>query len=310
MSPIDFSWSLTSSNTIFYFQSHSVHISQQWYRSLYTALPPKSKLPLPKTVDVVIPELSTSIRLPLSEFIQKSDENVELRKVLRSALILLHRHGNKPSQWNQHTVGLCWKYNDHLDWVLKPSDDDDNVAYLIEPRLIEKAHELQLRFYSESLDKDDDQDEKSSSPLPSSMGGYLTNPLMTPLYAHTMDQFLFLYQDTSTPNKRLSMCCFQFNKVSSFSVQDFSPRLAIGMMDLKKITEITEEEDSLHLNEYSFQVMHQQIHDWSTRLTSIQKYYSGYNNNSKRDILVSLYLNTFLVVLTHIFYDSNPMIYI
>lgn len=141
MSSIDFSWSLSSSNTIYYFQSNSVNVSQHWYRSLYTALPPKSKLALPKFVDLVIPELFTSIRLPISELIQEEDENVELRKVLRSALVLLHRHGTKPTHWNSTSVGLCWKRmeNDTLDWVLKPSDDEQQVAYLIEPRLIEKV---------------------------------------------------------------------------------------------------------------------------------------------------------------------------
>lgn len=148
MSPIDFSWSLTSSHAVFYFQSNSVNVSQHWYRSLYTALPIQSKLPLPKNVDLVIPELSTCIRLPVSEFITVEDENVDLRKVRDSALILLHRNGTRPPTWNKRTIGLCWKMLDTasqsecLDWALKPSDDEQHVSYLIEPRLIEKVYTL------------------------------------------------------------------------------------------------------------------------------------------------------------------------
>ena len=141
MSPIDFSWSLSSANSIFYFQSHSAQVSQHWYRSLYTALPVKSNLPLPKTVDLIVPELSTCIRLPMTDLIQEEDQNVDLRKVLHSVFVLLHRNGTKPSHWNSKNVGLCWKLlqNDHIDWVLTPEDDEDHVAYLIEPRLIEKV---------------------------------------------------------------------------------------------------------------------------------------------------------------------------
>ncbi|CAO3622529.1 unnamed protein product [Mucor hiemalis] len=315
MSPIDFSWSLTSSHAAFYFQSNSINVSQHWYRSLYTALPIQSKLALPQNVDLVIPELSTCIRLPVSEFITVEDENVDLRKVRDSALVLLHRNGNRPSTWNKRTVGLCWKLlntsqSESLDWALKPSDDEHHIAYLIEPRLIEKTHELQIRYWHE--------EKKISSPPPA-VQGYLidksssskiANKLHLPLYAHTLDGFMFLFESKLqlTVKKKNAFCCFSFpNKTSPVDAtsmeESASPPLstAVGIIDVSKITEITEKashddggEDHslLQLDEYAFEIMYQPVHDWSTRLSSIQKYYNPRSNHSvlvwKKD---ALYIN-------------------
>jgi hypothetical protein len=142
MSPVDFSWSLSSANTVFYFQTASVRQSQQWYQALYACLPIGCKKLTPKAVDLNIPQLNMCIRLPLAELVQVGDENVNLRRVRDSALALLHRHGNRPVDWNKRTVGLCWRYKEQLDWVIKPvtaADEEQEVAYLVESRLIEKV---------------------------------------------------------------------------------------------------------------------------------------------------------------------------
>lgn len=92
---------MSSIKRVFYFQAHSLVESQAWYRLLYTALPFKSKKPLPKNTDLMIPELSMCMRLPIAELIQEEDENVELTKVRESALVLLHKHGKRPSNWTK-----------------------------------------------------------------------------------------------------------------------------------------------------------------------------------------------------------------
>lgn len=146
MSPLDFSWSLISARQKFYFQTASISESQQWYQSLYACLPNKSKQPLPTVVDLKVPELSVCIRLPLSELIKLEEENIDLKKVRDSALVLLHRYGHRPPHWNRRTTGLQWRYKQYADWVVRPhSDKHDNedentfAAFLIESRLVEKV---------------------------------------------------------------------------------------------------------------------------------------------------------------------------
>lgn len=124
--------------------------SQQWYQSLYACLPSKSKQPLPRVVDLKIPELSVCIRLPLSELMKLEEENIDLKKVRDSALVLLHRYGHQPAHWNRRTTGLQWRYKQHADWVVVPHSDkhdDDNqedvcTAFLVEPRLVEKVRTI------------------------------------------------------------------------------------------------------------------------------------------------------------------------
>lgn len=83
-----------------------------------------------------IPQLDLSVRLPLTELRQGENETmIDLRKVRDSALALLHRHGGL--HWHTRSVGLCWKYNDAMDWVVRP--DSTQPTNLIEPRLIEKV---------------------------------------------------------------------------------------------------------------------------------------------------------------------------
>lgn len=171
---------------------------------------------------------------------------------------------------------------------------------------------------------------KDQSPL--NIQGYLTdqssssaiaNKLHTPLYATTLGQFLFLYQDKReviTPSKRSSiqpLCCLNFNNKRKIAISSSqrtsitdefnSPRLAMGVIDLLRITDISEESSCdkeeeetfelnhhlLHLNDYSFQIMHRQpINDWSTRLDSIQEYYSNKSNKRHGDILVTYTCNS------------------
>lgn len=144
-SDIDLSWSLKSTNSIFYFQSRSVHVSEQWYRSLYACLPSISKKPLPKMVELAIPELFITINLPVPKFTHE-DENVKLSKVLDSALMLLSRNGIRPIDWNNNTVGLCWRsyVDDTIDWAIKPKNT--RTGYLIGPRLIEKVKKKIMSF--------------------------------------------------------------------------------------------------------------------------------------------------------------------
>lgn len=141
-SPIDYSWSLSSPEKVFFFQSNSVHDSQDWYQALYLCLPPRSKKPLPKTFNLTIPDISSIINLPLANLEPEEGQNVDLSKVRDSALDLLHRNGLRPSGWNQSTVGICWKSEQNeMDWVLKPMNANSNdIAYLIEPRLVEKVN--------------------------------------------------------------------------------------------------------------------------------------------------------------------------
>lgn len=133
-SPIDFVWSLESDSHIYYFQTNSITTSQSWYQAIYTVLPNSSKKSVPHSVDVHIPQLEISIRLPLTE-LMKGDETVDLRRVRDSALALLYRRENL--HWSKRSVALCWKYNDLVDWVVQ--QDSTQPANLIEPRLIEKV---------------------------------------------------------------------------------------------------------------------------------------------------------------------------
>lgn len=146
-SDIDFSWCLASRKSIFYFQSQSVHVSQQWYRSLYACLPSMSKRPFPKLIELDIPELSATIKFPVPKF-TREDENVQLSKLLDSALMLLKIKGVRPSNWNKNTVGLCWRsYVDGtIDWAIKPKDT--RTGYLIEPRLVEKVKKKIMSIFN------------------------------------------------------------------------------------------------------------------------------------------------------------------
>jgi hypothetical protein len=132
-----------------------VSASQQWYQSLYACLPSQSKKPLPTIVDLNIPELSICIRLPISELIQLEEENIDLKKVRDSALVLLHRNGYRPAHWNRRTTGLQWRHKHKSDWIVKPhldlvEDQDDFTAFLIEARLIEKVMYMILFMFSKS----------------------------------------------------------------------------------------------------------------------------------------------------------------
>lgn len=112
------------------------------------ALPLYSKNPLPTSIDLVLPQIPTTINMPLSNI--SEGDNVNLSKVRESALALLQRDGLRPSGWNRHTMGMCWKspLND-LDWALIPSMSpaDSETSYLIEPRLIEKVIQLTTLGY-------------------------------------------------------------------------------------------------------------------------------------------------------------------
>jgi hypothetical protein len=138
MSTIDFSWKLESKTVIFYFQAENTTMAQAWYRALYKVLPSCSKHPLPLYVDLLVPELSNQICIPLESL--ESNENAELVKVRESALTLLHRHGYNPNHWKSRTVGLCWNNGSEINWVLVPNQLEP--SYLIEPRLIEKVRLL------------------------------------------------------------------------------------------------------------------------------------------------------------------------
>ncbi|KAI8085547.1 hypothetical protein BDF21DRAFT_415337 [Thamnidium elegans] len=293
LSAIDFSWSLTSTNSNFYFQSRSVYVSQQWYRSLYTCLPSISKKPFPKKVNLTIPELSTTIQLPLSELINEEDENVELSKVLDSALVLLNRNGTRPVNWNKNTLGLCWRayFDGNIDWAIKPKDT--RIEYLIEPRLIEKTHELQLRFYTNDI--------PPIPETPTRVEGYILDASSSRtlrksnrlLYAVTMDHYLFLYENKVYAKKTPieSIFCFYHLKKANQTFptlpppESSTPRSAVGVIDLLKIKDIAEEsceaydeeeepEHVLHLDDrYLFQILNQPTNNWTERLEYIQEYY-------------------------------------
>ncbi|KAK4516037.1 uncharacterized protein ATC70_010998 [Mucor velutinosus] len=194
MSPIDFSWSLISARQKFYFQTASISESQQWYQSLYACLPNKSKRPLPTVVDLKVPELSVCIRLPLSELMKLEEENIDLKRTRDSALVLLHRYGHRPPHWNRRTTGLQWRYKQHADWTVRPHSDKHDeeeesafTAFLIEPRLVEKTHQLELRYY---------QEEEQSIAKP--WEGYLNRITKAGRfvlhYAQSLDNFLFLFE--------------------------------------------------------------------------------------------------------------------
>lgn len=157
---------------------------------------------------------------------------------------------------------------------------------------------MQLRYW---------QDKKETSPPPPCVQGYfidrsssstIANKLYLPLYAQTLDGFMFLFESELqlTVKKSNAFCCFSFrNKTlsgDSISIEESTsppPSMAVGIIDLSKITEITEKasddderEDHslLQLDEYVFDIMYQPVHDWSTRLSSIQKYYNAGRNHS------------------------------
>ncbi|KAI9258612.1 hypothetical protein EDC94DRAFT_612945 [Helicostylum pulchrum] len=292
-SDIDFSWCLASRKSIFYFQSQSVHVSQQWYRSLYACLPSMSKRPFPKLIELDIPELSATIKFPVPNF-TREDENVQLSKLLDSALMLLKIKGVRPSNWNKNTVGLCWRsYVDStIDWAIKPKDT--RTGYLIEPRLVEKTHELQLRFYTD--------DTPPILETPAQMEGYILDASNSRtlkksnrlLYAVTMDHYLFLYENKLHTKKiatnKSIFCFYRFKRTNPIipnlpPLESSTPRSAVGVIDLLKIEGIAEEsfeaydeeekaEHVLHLyDRYLFQILNMPSNIWTERLRAIQEYY-------------------------------------
>lgn len=137
--------------------------------------------------------------------------------------------------------------------------------------------------------------------------------------------FLFESELQLTVKKTNAFCCFSFrNKTSpsdSTSIEESTsppPSTAVGIIDLSKITEITEKASDddegkdhslLQLDEYAFDIMYQPVHDWSTRLASIQKYYHpGQNHHS---ILVrekkkwSVSYNCILISFIYVYINSN-----
>lgn len=86
-----------------------------------------------------VPIFDTTIQLPISELIRHGDQNVHLAKVLESALTLLNKIKEKPTNWNTTTLGLCWisQVNNQIEWATKPGEECD--TFLIDPKLIEKV---------------------------------------------------------------------------------------------------------------------------------------------------------------------------
>ncbi|KAF1799073.1 hypothetical protein FB192DRAFT_1394731 [Mucor lusitanicus] len=280
MSPIDFSWSLISARQKFYFQTASISESQQWYQSLYACLPAKSKQPLPTIVDLKVPELSVCIRLPLSELMKLEEENIDLKKVRDSALILLHRYGHRPPHWNRRTTGLQWRYKQHADWAVRPhsnkhndnGDEEENAttAFLIESRLVEKTHELELRYYQE-------ENESIAKPLEGYLNRIMKAGRSILYYAQYLDHFLFLFE--MEQEQQLSLSSSQLNCFTSLLLSrkrnatfptNNTPILK-AVIDLLRIKQFRcdEKAGTLHLdgNSYCFQSVNQPITNWSTRLT-------------------------------------------
>ncbi|GAN02334.1 hypothetical protein MAM1_0020c01777 [Mucor ambiguus] len=269
MSPIDFSWSLISARQKFYFQTASISESQQWYQSLYACLPNKSKQPLPAIVDLKVPELSVCIRLPLSELIKLEEENIDLEKVRDSALVLLHRYGHRPPHWNRRTTGLNWRYKNYADWVVRPHSDkrdDENNAFLIESRLVEKTHELELRYYQE-------EEQSTAKPLEGYLNRIMKSGGSILYYAQSLGRCLFLFeteqeQQSSSSRQSCFRLLFSRKKNSTFPISNTSALKAV--IDLSHIKQINYDEkaETLHLDgtNYCFQSVNQPIVNWSTRL--------------------------------------------
>ncbi|KAI8087644.1 uncharacterized protein B0P05DRAFT_369513 [Gilbertella persicaria] len=213
MSPVDFSWSLESKDDVFYFTTNHIKKSQRWYQSIYQALPAQAKKPLPKSIELNIPELDMTIQLPLHELV--AENNVALKSIRDSALALLHRYGYRPSDWNKQSVGLCWYYPplQHLDWAIVPYHDQGD---LIQPRLIEGIHRLELRHWHKR------QEPRPDTPI--LIEGYLTHRHKRVMYAKNMDHYLLLYKITN------SLC-----KTKKTSPLDNTTAGIVGMVDLTKM---------------------------------------------------------------------------
>ena len=108
------------------------------------------------------------------------------------------------------------------------------------------------------------------------------------LYVTSIDRFLFLFENRLQVTKGASsaLCCFNWkrNSTSPMIIKESPPRAAVGMIDLSKVVDIAEElcdeqgkepHHLLHLNDATFEVVNQPIHDWSTRLGLIQTFYSN-----------------------------------
>ncbi|KAL7333594.1 hypothetical protein PS15p_202477 [Mucor circinelloides] len=292
MSPIDFSWSLISTRQKFYFQAASVKESQQWYQSLYACLPSKSKQPLPTVVDLKVPELSVCIRLPLSELMKLEEENIDLKKVRDSALVLLHRYGHRPAHWNRRTTGLQWRYKQHADWVVAPHsdkhDDDDQedafTAFLIESRLVEKTHELQLHYYQEK-------EQSIAKPFEGYLNRIMKAGGSVLYYAQSLDNFLFLFEtEQEQPSASYQNCfslLFSKKRNSTFPLNNTSKLETV--IDLSRIKQIScdDKVGTLHLdgNSYCFQSVNQPITNWSTRLANSMRNANTSGEIKMQDVL-------------------------
>ncbi|KAG2195540.1 hypothetical protein INT46_007240 [Mucor plumbeus] len=288
MSPNDFSWCLTSTRQKFYFLTDSVSASQQWYQSLYACLPSQSKKPLPTIIDLNIPELSICIKLPISELIQLEEENIDLKKVRDSALVLLHRNGYRPAHWNRRTTGLQWRHKHKSDWIVKPhldlvEDQDDFTAFLIEARLIEKTHKLELHYYQEK-------EEIYSTKLP--LEGYLRiiKGKSVLFYAQLLDNFLYLFETEQEPDQQRENCfklLFSKKRNQTFPLKNIS--VLKEVIDLSQIEKISYDAiaETLHLddNKYCFQSVDQPINYWITRLEEIMC-----NGSTGGEIKASIYI--------------------
>ncbi|CEP15075.1 hypothetical protein [Parasitella parasitica] len=278
MSPVDFSWSLTSTRRSFYFQADSVKASQQWYQSLYACLPGHSKKPLPAVVDLSVPELSVCIRLPISELIHLGEENIDLKKVRDSALVLLHRYGHRPAQWTRRTTGLRWRYNQQSDWVVEPYRDDDQdeiTAFLIEARLIEKTHELELHFFQEKEQEEEEEKELKSAPLEGYLKRTTKRGKCVLFYAQLQGHLLFLFETEQDPQQQQEKNCFSvlLSKKRHRICPSNKTSVLKQVVDLSQIKTIScdEKEEKLRLGDNGdcFQSVNAPITDWSSRILRI-----------------------------------------
>ncbi|KAI8637758.1 hypothetical protein BD408DRAFT_424024 [Parasitella parasitica] len=299
MSPIDFSWSLTSARQKFYFQADSVKASQQWYQSLYACLPSQSKKPLPTVVDLNVPELSICIRLPLSELTQLGEENIDLKKVRDSALILLHRYGHRPAHWTRRTTGLRWRYNQQSDWVVGPyreDDQDEFTAFLIEARLIEKTHELELHYFQQKEQEEEDGDDDAEKELENSpQKGYLSRTTKRGkcvlFYAQLQGHFLLLFETEQDPQQQQELNCFSvlLSKKRNQTYPSNNTSVLKQVIDLSQIKKISCDEtaETLRLGDSDdcFRSVNAPITDWSTRISRIMHGGPGGNEIKMCDVL-------------------------
>ncbi|CEP17660.1 hypothetical protein [Parasitella parasitica] len=157
----------TKSIISFHFQSTNLSDAQDWYMTLYYALPasPACKNPIPAFVDIqVMIDSPIQIRLPLDYILLNTKNTLlnihiqDIKPVIRS--LLQKDDLLRTAEWIYHDFRLCWRpvnalfkqettvvtSGNEIEWLT------ENVE-LIGPQLIEQKHVLELHTSQEPTEK-------------------------------------------------------------------------------------------------------------------------------------------------------------